>query len=87
MSEKVSNLEVHRRVRQQEVVDLLDELRKRSDDGKIVGCCVMFIDDGGRWHHDHSLFDSDQPAFIGYLQLMLHNFCRKYLTNCDTSPE
>ena len=81
---------VNKRVRQQSVVDLLQEWRDRADRGEVVGVALLALDSNGVWRDARDLFSSDMPTLLGYLGLMKHRMEAQYLDGgheeWDTDP-
>lgn len=91
MSDKLSAVgdisSANKRARQPSLVDMLEGIRARADDGEIVGAVVVYIDKEGVWNHKRDLFYVDTPTMLGYLQLVELRIGQNYLDGCDDETD
>lgn len=78
---------VNKRERQPSVVEMLERLAQKADEGELVGVLVIHVDRKGVWHHDRDLFAADTPTLLGYLFMILQKLTRHYLDGCPQDED
>lgn len=70
-NEKIRDIShIHKRARQQEIVDMFGRFRDEADKGDIVGAVVVYLDKNGVFHYERDTFIHDIPAYMGYMDLV-----------------